>query len=112
MVSPGVYTYLVGDLPAGETGQITLGLHIDNSIPNDYLAITNTVEIGSAGAAEIPEATEQPQSNNISSDVDVIRGPDLAQVALKMETAHRAMHRHGRTCEEHGEYSITSKVPN
>jgi hypothetical protein len=82
LVSPGVYTYFVGDLPAGATGVITFGLQIDAGIPANYLTIANTAEIGSAGAVEIPEATEQPVSNNLSTDVDVIRGPDLAVTGL------------------------------
>jgi uncharacterized repeat protein (TIGR01451 family) len=78
LVSPGVYTYFVGDLPMGATGQVTFGLQIDNSIPAQYFTITNTVEIDAAGAVEIPEAIEQPTSNNTSVDVDLIRGADLA----------------------------------
>jgi uncharacterized repeat protein (TIGR01451 family) len=82
LVSPGVYTYFVGDLPAGASGVVTFGLQIDNSIPPEYFAITNTVEVDDAGAIEIPEAIERPTSNNVSSDIDLIRGADLAVTGL------------------------------
>ena len=82
LVSPGVYTYFVGDLPAGATGSITFGLLIDNSIPPAYFTITNTIEIDDAGAIEIPEAIEQPAANNVSVDADLIRGADLAVTGM------------------------------
>jgi hypothetical protein len=78
LVSSGVYTYFVGNLPAGATGQVTFGLQIDNSIPAQYFSITNTVMIDDAGAVNFPEAFEQLTANNTSTDVDLIRGADLA----------------------------------
>jgi uncharacterized repeat protein (TIGR01451 family) len=90
LVSPGVYTYFVGDLPAGATGEVTFGLQIDNGIPADYFTITNTVEIDDAGAIEIPEAIEQPITNNLSTDVDVIRGADLAVTDVRYAPASPA----------------------
>jgi large repetitive protein len=93
LAAPGVYTYFVGDLPAGAAGQVTFGLQIDNGIPVQYTAITNTVEIGNGGAIEIPEAIEQPTANNVAVDVDLIRGADLAVKGVTYAPASPAVGR-------------------
>ncbi len=84
LVAPGVYTRSLGDLPAGATGEVTFALQIDPNIPEQYLGISNTVQIGAAGPADVPEAFEQPSSNNTFTDIDTIRGADLAVIGIGM----------------------------
>jgi uncharacterized repeat protein (TIGR01451 family) len=74
----GVYTYSIGDLTAGASGSITLALTVSPTIPIDYLTVTNTAQISADAPTDVPEAIEQPTSNNTSSDVDIIRSADLA----------------------------------
>ena len=82
LAAAGVYTQAVGDLPAGASGWLTLGLTVDPGIPANYLAVTNTAQIGADAPADVPEATEQPATNNTSNDVDIIRGADIAVLGL------------------------------
>jgi hypothetical protein len=82
LVSTGVYTRLLPNLPAGASGSVTFALQIDPSIPESYLAISNSVRIGALPPADVPEAIEQPASNNIAVDIDTIRGADIAVVGL------------------------------
>ncbi len=80
--APGLYTRSLGNLIVGASGFVTFALNISPDIPLEYWAITNTVQIGSSGSVEEPGAIEQPASNNTSTDVDVIRGSDIAVVSM------------------------------
>jgi uncharacterized repeat protein (TIGR01451 family)/uncharacterized repeat protein (TIGR02543 family) len=73
----GVYTYSIGDLPAGASGWLTLALTVSPTIPVDYLTVTNTAQISADAPVAVPEAIEQPTSNNTSIDVDIIRSANL-----------------------------------
>ncbi len=86
--SSGVYTRLIGDLSAGASGSITFGLFISPAIPEAYLGITNTVQIGSEGAIGEPAAIEQAGSNNTATDIDTIRGADIAVLGLTVSPAN------------------------
>ena len=77
LISSGVYTRRIGDLPAGASGWVTFALNIRNDLPIEYLTITNTVEIGAQPPEEMPDAFEQPTSNNVSTDIDIVHGADL-----------------------------------
>jgi uncharacterized repeat protein (TIGR01451 family) len=85
-VSAGVYTRLIGDLPANTSGVVTFGLAIDAGIPEEYLGITNTVRIGAQGAVGEPAGFEQVTANNVWTDIDTIRGPDLVVVGVAVLT--------------------------
>jgi len=76
-VSTGVYTRLIGDVPADTSGIVTFALQIAPDIPEEYLSITNTVQIGASPPDDVPEAIEQPASNTFT-DVNAIRGSDIA----------------------------------
>ena len=82
LVSSGVYTRLIGDLPAGASGWVTFALNIQNDLPAEYLMITNTAQIGAQPPQEMPDAFEQPTSNNTSTDIDIVRGADLVVTNL------------------------------
>jgi hypothetical protein len=82
LAAPGIYTRSLGDLPTGASGVVTIALGISPDIPAEYWAVTNTVQIGASGSLEEPGTIEQPASNNTSTDVDVIRGSDLAVVGM------------------------------
>ena len=82
LAAPGIYTRSIGDLPAGASGFVTFALNISPDIPLEYWVVTNTVQIGSSGSVEEPGTIEQPTANNTSTDVDVIRGPDIAVVGM------------------------------
>jgi uncharacterized repeat protein (TIGR01451 family) len=87
-VSTGVYTRLIGDVPAGASGAVTFALQINSGIPQEYLSITNTVRIGSRPPDDVPEAIEQPASNNLSTDLDAIRGADIVVLGFTAEPAN------------------------
>ncbi len=72
LVSTSVYTHRLGDLPAGASGEVTFALQIDPGIPAQYLTITNTVQIAAGAPDSVPEAFEQPSSNNTSTDIDTL----------------------------------------
>ena len=87
-VGPGVYTRLIGDLPAGAGGFVTIALAIDPGIPEEYLGITNTARIGALPPLDVPEAFEQNTANNTATDIDTIRGPDIAVVGLNVSPSN------------------------
>ncbi len=82
LAAPGIYTQSIGNLPAGATGWVTLALQVDPGIPSDYLIVTNTAQIRADAPLNVPEAIEQPASNNTAIDVDTIRGADIAVLGL------------------------------
>jgi uncharacterized repeat protein (TIGR01451 family) len=95
LVAPGVYTYAVGDLDSGATGFVTIGLQIDNAIPADYSVITNTAEIGGGYMPDLPAAIEDALANNLATDLDIIRGPDLAIVPGSVSWAPSSLRQGG-----------------
>ena len=82
MVSSGVYTRLIGDLPAGTSGWVTFTLNVPSDLPVEYLSITNTVQISAEPPPEVPDASETPTNNNASTDTDVVRGADIVVTGL------------------------------
>jgi uncharacterized repeat protein (TIGR01451 family) len=94
-VAPGVYTYAVGDLGSGDSGFVTMALQIDNAIPADYFVITNTAEIGGGHVPDVSEAVDAELANNLSVDIDTIRGPDLAIVPGSVTIAPSSLHQGG-----------------
>jgi hypothetical protein len=80
-VETNVFTYFVGDLDAGESGSVQFSLQLSDTIPAAVWVISNTVEIGH----EIDEfAFETDIRNNTSTDIDVLRGPDLVVTNLEI----------------------------
>jgi hypothetical protein len=75
-------------LPANTSNSIPLAVAIDSNSPSIYQTITNTIRIGSAGAVGNATAIEQPASNNVITDVDVIRGPDIVALSMGYTPAH------------------------
>lgn len=84
MASDGVYTYFVGPLAAGETGNVLLPAQISPAIPDTFWTVTTTVEIGYETAEEVIEENVQ---NNTGRDTTILRGPDLVVTALSWEPA-------------------------
>jgi len=82
MVSTGVYTRLIGDLPPGASGWVTFTLNVPSDLPAGYMTITNTVQISAEPPPEMPDATETPTNNNVATDIDIVRGADIVVTGL------------------------------
>ncbi len=75
----GIYTYSVGSLTPGASGDASLEVQINPDIPDAFWTVTATVQIGYETAEEVVE--DNPQ-NNTDQDIDILRGPDLVVTAL------------------------------
>jgi uncharacterized repeat protein (TIGR01451 family) len=80
-IAPDQYTYALGDLGPGESGQVTFTLELATSIPDTVMLISNTAEIGHA-TAEL--AFETDASNNHSTDLDILHGSDLVVLGVEV----------------------------
>jgi len=78
----GAFTYALGDLGPGATGEVLFSVHLSESLPADILRITNTVRI--AGTPNQP-AVDDISGNNIAVDLDPLPGPDLVIVGMSHE---------------------------
>ncbi|MGB9889588.1 MAG: hypothetical protein ACPLTQ_07985 [Anaerolineae bacterium] len=83
-IGSGVYTYSVGSLPPGATGEVSLEAQISPDIPDTFWTVTATVALGYETSEEV---IEENLENNTSKDVNVIRGPDLVVTRITWQPA-------------------------
>jgi uncharacterized repeat protein (TIGR01451 family) len=81
VAASNVYTHWVGDLGPGASGSVQFRLQLSDTIPADVWVISNTVDIGHSTAVL---AFESDPSNNSSTDLDILRGPDLVLGELQV----------------------------
>lgn len=78
MVSAGVYTRALGNLSPNSSHAVTFALQIAPNIPESYMAVSNTARIKSSTSGVI----DPSPSNNASTDVNTIRGADIAVIGV------------------------------
>jgi len=80
----GVYTYLVGTLPPGETGSAPLGVQISPAIPESVWTMTATARIDYQTAEETVE--ENLANNTDQAELAIIWGIRLSKTANPITT--------------------------
>ncbi len=81
-VAPGIWTYPVGVLAAGEVFSAPLYAEVGTGIPPDYMTISATAEVEYRTAGPV---IEENRANNRAVDIDILRGPDLVVTNLRWE---------------------------
>lgn len=83
-VSPGIWTYPVGLLAAGDVFSAPLYVEVGTGIPPDYMTVSATAEVEYRTTEPV---IEENRSNNRAVDIDILRGPDLVISDLRWEPA-------------------------
>ncbi len=86
--SLGVYTYDLGTLhthyTGKRTGELTFTVYLSDVIPAEYERLTNTIQSDHWVAVE---AYEQDLEDNQATDIDILRGSDLAITDITFDPA-------------------------
>ena len=77
--APGSYTRTLPDLAPGASGNLLVPIQIGANLPDTVLSIVNTASID---AVSIARATETNLGNNVSADIDTVRGVDITILSM------------------------------
>ncbi len=77
--APGRYTLARPDLPPGAGDSVLVPIRIEASLPITALSIENTALIS---ATPVVRGTDTNLGNNTSTDIDIVRGADIAVLSM------------------------------
>ena len=77
--SPGIYTRTLSDLAPGASGSLLVPIQINAGLPANFLSISNTARLD---AVPTLRATQTNPGHRISTDIDIVHGPDIAVTGM------------------------------
>ena len=73
--APGTFDFTVGSLADGDTGSITFAVTVDNSVPDGFETVSNSVSISGSGGTDL-DTTNNQDTDSTPLDLPTGTAPD------------------------------------